>query len=132
MCVCMCVCVCVVVGKAGGTDIKLNNHSTIATAASVTKHVGHERLLQEVLTWSGKRGNSFWEDLKDLIGEEGHFAREKEKNVQRPGSGMGRGNGQLEGLEGKVSAGGEVSRGQTIRGLVGHFEDFFPESNAVY
>ena len=52
--------------------------------------------------------------------------------MQRPGSGMGRGNGQLEGLEGKVSVGGEVSRGQTIRGLVGHFEDFFPENNAVY
>ena len=37
----------------------------------------------------------------------------------------GGGNGQLEGLEGKVSAVQEVSRGQTIRGLVGHFEDFF-------
>ena len=42
--VCVCVCVCSG-GRAGGTDIKLNNHSTIATAASVTKHVGHERLL---------------------------------------------------------------------------------------
>ena len=44
-CVCVCVCVCVVVDRAGRTDIKLNNHSTTATAASITKHVGHEKLL---------------------------------------------------------------------------------------
>ena len=43
--VCVCVCVCVVVDRAGRTDFKLNNHSTTAAAASITKHVGHEKLL---------------------------------------------------------------------------------------
>ena len=76
------------------------------------------------MTWPGKRGNSLWEDLKDLIGEEGHFPRQKEQHVKRPGSGMGRENGQLEGLEGKVSVARGVSRDQTMPGLIGHFQDF--------